>query len=93
MALGRGRAILFAEDRRLEVARLLHQAELGGRAPERCVLLDRLAADLGRPASDLAVFGAMHERLPPDVSPAQAASAAVRRGLNHLLLLSAGRSS
>ena len=92
MALGRGRAILFSEDRRLEVARLLYQAELGGLAPEHCVLLDRLAADLGRPAADLAAFGAMPERLPPDVSPAQAASAAVRRGLNHLLLLSAARS-
>jgi len=93
MALGRGRAILFSEERRLEVARLLHQADLGGLAPERCILLDRLAADLGRPAADLAAFGAMPERLPPDVSPVQAASAAVRRGFDRLWSLSAGRPS
>jgi len=75
MALGRGRAILFSEERRLEVARLLHQA------------------DLECPPADLTAFGAMPDRLPPDISPVQAASAAVRRGFDRLWSLSAGRPS
>jgi hypothetical protein len=46
--------------------------------------LDRLAVDLGRPSADLAPFGAMPNRLLPDVSLVQAASAAVRRGFDRL---------
>jgi hypothetical protein len=79
--------------RRLKVARLLHQADLGGLAPEHCILLDFLAADLGRPPAHLATFGAMPDRLPPDISPIQAASVAVRRGCDRLWSLSADRSS
>lgn len=85
MTLGRGRAMLFSEDRRLEIARLLDTIGLGGLAPERCILLDRLAADLGRPVRDLAAFGDLPDPLPPGTSPVQAASAAVRRGLAALL--------
>lgn len=90
MMLGAERAVLFSENSRLALAHRLANAGHSGLAPERCILLDRLAADRGRPTPDLAAFGNVPLPLPPGTNPAQAASAAVRRGLARLKILPSG---